>query len=178
MTKFERIDTAEQAREALLEILGDGAKLYTDYVNNHLAGDFAVALARKINQGRTNWARVVGARTHANYLKSKIKQCKKGEQSLRDRLAKAEEALRAERAKGLAPCRHELTEGHTRTTYESKAIGAWICVDSRSDSDEFGAYTDLTHIWAGDVDILPMLTSEQANKVLLEVIRAARNPEV
>lgn len=178
MTKFKHIDTTEQAREALLEILGDGAKFYIDYVNNTLAGDFAVVLARKINQGCVNWARVVGARTHANYLKSKIKQCKKGEQSLRDRLAKAEEALRTERAKGLAPCRHELTEGHTRTTYESKAIGAWICVDSRSDSDEFGAYTDLTHIWAGDVDILPMLTSEQANKVLLEVIRAARNPEV
>lgn len=177
MTKFKHIDTVEQAREALLEILGDGAKFYTDYVNNTLAGDFAVVLARKINQGCVNWARVVGARTHANYLKSKIKQCKKGEQSLRDRLAKAEEALRTERAKTHSPHR-DVTEGHERTVYESKALGAWVCVDHYSDDDAAGHYTDLAHVWAGDVDILPMLSSEQANKVLLEIIQAARNPEV
>lgn len=178
MTQFRHIETEEQAREVLLETMGDGAKFYTDYVNSTLAGDFAVALARKINQGRANWSRVVGARTHANYLKAKIEKCKAGEQKLRARVAALETELRTERAKGLAPCRHELTEGHARTTYQSKAIGAWVCVDSRSDSDEFGTYTDLTHIWAGDVDILPMLPGEQANKVLLEVIQAARNPEV
>lgn len=139
-------------------------KFYTNYVNNHLASDFAVALARKVTQGRTNWARV--------------NNCKAGEQKLRSRLAQAEADLRTERAKGLAPCRHELTEGHTRTTYESKAIGAWICVDHHSDTDEAGTYTDPAHVWAGDVDILPMLSVERGNKVLLEVIRAARNPEV
>lgn len=174
MTKFKHIDTPEQAREVLLEVVGNN--LYTDYVNC-LAGDFAVALARKINQGRANWARVVGARTHANYLKSKIKQCKKGEQSLRARLAQAEADLRAERAKTHSPHR-DVAEGHERTVYESKALGAWVCVDHHTDTDEAGTYTDLAHVWAGDVDILPMLTSEQANKVLLEVIRAARNPEV
>lgn len=178
MTKFKHIETAEQAREVLLETLGDGAKFYTDYVNSALAGDFAVALARKINQGRANWARVVGARTHANYLKSKVETCKAGEKKLRDRVAALEAELRTERAKGLAPCRHELTEGHARTTYESKVIGAWVCVDHYSDTDKAGAYTDLAHVWAGDVDILPMLPGEQANKVLMEVIQAARNPEV
>lgn len=178
MTKFKHIETAEQAREVLLETLGDNGKFYADYTNNTLAGDFAVALARKINQGRANWARVVGARTHANYLRAKVETCKAGEQKLRDRVAALETELRTERAKGLAPCRHELTEGHARTTYQSKAIGAWVCVDSRSDSDEFGTYTDLIHIWAGDVDILKIITPHLADKVLLEVSQAARNPEV
>lgn len=177
MTKFQRIDTKEQACAALLAILGDNAKFYDSYVNTVLAGDFAVALARKVTQGHANWARVVGARTHANYLKSKVEKCKAGEQKLRTRVATLEAELRTERAKAHAPHR-DVAEGHERTVYESKALGAWVCVDHHSDTDEAGKYTDLTHVWAGDVDILPMLPGEQANKVLLEVIQAARNPEV
>lgn len=135
------------------------------------AAAMAAVLTRKDAKALANFRQLEDARDSVSRLK-------KRRTHYQTRIAALEAELRTERAKGLAPCRHELTEGHTRTILKSKAIGAWVCVDHYSDTDEAGAYTDLAHVWAGDVDILPMLPGEQANKVLLEVIRAARNPEV
>lgn len=144
--------------------------LIVDMMPANLAQALAVVLARKDAKIDANWRQLVDAREGVARLKNRRLRHQA-------RIAELQAALRTERAKTHAPhC--DVTEGHERTTYESKAMGAWIFVDHYSDTDAAGAYTDLTHVWAGDVDILPMLSAEQANKVLLEVIQAARNPEV
>lgn len=159
--------------KAALAAQGYGAEFdaIVELMPPQFAAAMAVVLERKDAKASANYRQLIDARASVSRLKARRTH-------YQTRVAALEAELRTERAKGLAPCRHELTEGHTRTIIQSKAIGAWVCVDHYSDSDEFGTYTDLAHVWAGDVDILKIITPHLADKVLLEVIQAARNPEV
>lgn len=141
-----------------------------DMMPANLAQALAVVLARKDVKINANWRQLEDARDAVAHLKNRRLRHQA-------RIAELQAALRTEQAKTHAPHR-DVADGHERTAYQSKAIGAWICVDYYTDDDSAGRYTDLAHVWAGDVDILPMISAEQANKVLLEVIQAARNPEV
>ena len=144
--------------------------LIVDMMPANLAQALAVVLARKDAKIDANWRQLVDARDGVARLKNRRLR-------YQDRIAELQAALRAERVKAHAPHR-DAADGHERTVYKSKTLGAWVCVDHYSDTDAAGTYTDLAHVWGGDVDILPMLSAEQANKVLLEIVQAARNQDV